>query len=107
MNTEPDLLKIKTRDDEIKNLKYQTEKHNHEKILKSPKIDNEYWKKKYKNLNEKKTMLIITKILIGSGSVISTSTMSLINPSLGTELISSTALLTSLAILITIEYISK
>ena len=25
-----ELLKIKTRDDEIKNLKYQTEKHDHE-----------------------------------------------------------------------------
>ena len=29
---EPELLKIKTRDDEIKNLKYQTEKHDHENI---------------------------------------------------------------------------
>ena len=35
------LLKIKTRDEEIKNLKYQTEKHDHENILKSLKIDNE------------------------------------------------------------------
>ena len=41
----------KTRDDEIKNLKYQTEKHDHENILKSLKIDNEYYKKKYKSLN--------------------------------------------------------
>ena len=35
LNNEPELLKIKTRDDEIKNLKYQTEKHDHENILKS------------------------------------------------------------------------
>ena len=49
---EPELLKIKTRDDEIKNLKYQNEKHNHENILKSLKIDNEYYKK-YKSLNKK------------------------------------------------------
>ena len=53
MSTYPDLkneveiLKIKTRDDEIKNLKYQTEKHHHENILKSLKCDNEYYKKKY------------------------------------------------------------
>ena len=40
-----ELLKTKTRDDEIKNLKYQTEKHDHENILKSLKIDNEYYKK--------------------------------------------------------------
>ena len=106
LNNEPELLK-KTRDDEIKNLKYQTEKHDHENILKSLKIDNEYYKKKYKNLNRKKILLIITEILIGSGSAISTSTMSIINPSIGIVLTSSTALLTSIAILITNEYISK
>ena len=107
INNEPELLIIKTRDDEIKNLKYQTEKHDHENILKSLKIDNEYYKKQYKNLNEKKVFLIISEILIGSGSAISTSTMSLINPSIGIVLTSSTALLTSLAILITNEYVSK
>ena len=42
-----------------------------------------------------------------SGSIITTSTMSLINPSIGLVTTISTALLTSLAILITIEYISK
>ena len=102
-----ELLKIKTRDDEIKNLKYQSEKHDHENILKSLKVDNEYYKKKYKSLNKKKVLLIITEILVGSGSAIGTSTMGLINPSIGLVLTSSTALLTSLAILITNEYISK
>ena len=42
------MLKIKTKDDEIKDLKYRTEKHDHENLLKSLKIDNEYCKKKYK-----------------------------------------------------------
>ena len=107
LKIEPDLSKIKTRVDEIKNLKYQTEKHDHENILKSLKVDNEYYKKKYKSLNKKKKLLIVTEVLIGSGSAISTSTMSLINPSMGVVLASSTALLTSLAILITNEYISK
>ena len=104
---EPKLLKTKTRDDEIKSLKYQTEKHDHENILKSNKIDKEYYKKKYNSLIRKKVLIIITEILIGSGSALSTSTMSIINPSLGIVLTSSTALLTSLAILITNEYISK
>ena len=63
---EPELLKIKTREDEIKNLKYQTEKHDHEKILKSLKIDNEYYRKKYKNLNKKKVFLIVSEILLGT-----------------------------------------
>ena len=107
LNKEPELLKIKTRDDEIKNLKYQTEKHDHEIVLKSLKNDNESYRKKYKSLNKKKFLLIITEILIGSGSAISTSTMSIINTSIGLVLTSSTALLASLAILITNEHFSK
>ena len=34
LKIETELLKIKTRDDEIKNLKDQTGKHDHEKVLK-------------------------------------------------------------------------
>ena len=107
LKNEPELLKIKTRDDEIKNLKYQTEKHDHENMLKSLKVDNEYYKKKYKSLNKKKTLLIITEILVGAGSAVGSSTMGLINPGAGIIISSSTALLTSIAILITNEYISK
>ena len=107
LKNEPELLKIKTRDDEIKNLKYQTEKHHHENILKSLKVDSEYYKKKYKSLNKKKVLLIITENLIGSGSAIGSSAMSMINPGAGIIISSSTALLTSIAILITNEYISK
>ena len=106
LKNEPELLKIKTKDDQLKELQYRTEKHDHENILKSLKVDNEYYKK-YKSLNKKKVLLIISEILVGSGSAISTSTMSLINPSIGIVLTSSTALLTSLAILITNEYISQ
>ena len=107
LRNEPDLLKIKTRDDEIKNLKYQTEKHDHENILKTLKIDNYYYKKKYKNLIKKKVIWIITEVLIGSGSAIGSSTMGLINPGLGIVISSNTALLTSIAIFLTNEYISK
>ena len=107
LNIEPELLKIKTRDDEIKNLKYQTEKHDHENILKELKINNEYYKKKYKSLNKKKILLIIPEILVGSASTVGSSTMALINPSAGIVISSSTALLTSIAILITNEYIGK
>ena len=62
LNIEPELSKIKTEDVEIKNIKYQTEKHDHENISKSLKIDNEYYKKKYKSLNKNKVLLIITEI---------------------------------------------
>ena len=107
LKNEPELLKIKTQSDEIKNLKYQTERYDHENILKSLKVDNEYYKMKYKNLNKKKVLLIITEILIGSASEVGSSSMALINPGAGIVISSSTALLTSIAIIITNEYISK
>ena len=50
ISNETELLR-KTNYDEIKNLEYQTEKHDHEIILKSLKNDNESLKKKYKSLN--------------------------------------------------------
>ena len=107
LKNEPELLKIKTNYDEIKNLKYQTEKHDYENILKSLKADNEKYKKKYKSLNKKKILLIVTEIKVGGGSAIGTSTMGLLNPSVGIIASSSTAFLTNIAILITNEYISK
>ena len=45
--------------------------------------------------------------MIGSGSAFGSSTMGLINPGVGINISSSTALLTSIAILITKENISK
>ena len=107
LNIEPELLKIKTKYDEIKHSKYQTEKHDQEIILKSLKSDNESYKRKYKSLNEKKILLIIFEILVGSGSAIGSSTLSLINPGARIIISSSTELLTSIAILITNEYISN
>ena len=107
MNNEPDLLQLKTRDHEVKNPKYQTENYNHAIIWKSLKIDIEYYKKKCKSLNKKKVFIIITEILTGSASNISSSTMGLINPGAGIIISGSTALLTSIAVLITNEYISK
>ena len=106
-NNEPELIKIKTRDDEIKNLKYQTEKHDHENILKSIKNNNESYKKKYRSLNKKKILLIIAEILVGAGSAVGSPSMTLINPGAGIIISSSTALLIRIAILITNEYISK
>ena len=106
-NEDPILLKITTKDDRIKELQYKTEKHDHENILRSLKIDNEYYKRKHKNLNNKKVLLIITEILVGSASTVGSSTMGLTNPGAGIIISSSTAFLTSTAILITNEYISK
>ncbi len=51
---EADLLAVRQKDLDIKDLKYKTEKHDYENILKSLKSDNEFYKKKYKYLNKKK-----------------------------------------------------
>ena len=53
INNEPELLK-KTRGDKIKILEYQTENHDHENVLKSLKVDNEFYRKKNKSINKKK-----------------------------------------------------
>ena len=58
-------------------------------------------------MNKKKVLLIITEILFGGGSALGSSAMSLINPGAGIVISSCTALLTSIAILITNGYISK
>ena len=105
LNNDLEFSKIKTEDVEIKDLKYKTEKHDHENILKCLKIDTQYYKKKNGNLKKKKVILNITESLLGSGSAITTSTMSLINPSFGVVLTSSTALITSIAISKTNEFI--
>ena len=57
-------------------------------------------------MNKKKLIVVFTEVLLGSASTINSSTMGLINPGAGI-ILSSTALLTSKAILITNEYISK
>ena len=51
--------------------------------------------------------MIITEILVCSASAVDSSTMGLINPGAGIVNSSNAALLTSIAILITKEYISK
>ena len=58
-------------------------------------------------MKRKKVLVNNSEIFSGSGSATITSTMSLINPSIGIVLTSSTASLTSLAILITNDYLSK
>ena len=56
LNNDPELLKIKTKDDEIKALKYEAEKHDFENKLKSLKIYNDYYRKKNRSSNKKKNL---------------------------------------------------
>ena len=107
LNNEPEMVRIQTKDDEIKEFKYKTEEHDHEKTLKPPKIVTDFYQKKYKYLYEKEVLIFSTDILLGSGSAITTSTLSKLNPSIGNLLTSSRALLPSSAILITNGYLSS
>ena len=107
LNIDTEQLEIETKNDQLKKLQNKIEKHDHENILKSLKIDNENYKTKYKPLDKKKVLLIITETIIGSASTISSSPMGFINPGAVIIISSSTALLTSIAILITNEYFSK
>ena len=52
-------------------------------------------------------LVFIKEILVGAASAVGKSPMALINPGAGIVISSSTALLTSIAILITSQYISK
>ena len=46
-------------------------------------MDNDYYRKTLKSPNKKKVQIIISEILLGSVSIITTSTMSILNPSIG------------------------
>ena len=52
LNNEPELLTLKIKEDQLKELQNKREKHYHENILKPLKIDKEYYKKKYKSLKK-------------------------------------------------------
>ena len=66
MFEDPELITTKTKDDEIRDLKYKIENHDHQNLLKSLKIDIEYYKKKYNILNKKEVFMIVSENLFGS-----------------------------------------
>ena len=107
LNNDPQVSRIKTKDDKIRDIKYKIERHDHKKVLKSLYIVEDYFRNKYKILNKKKILLIVTEILIGGSSTKPSSTLSIFIPSFGIVISSSTPLLTSIAILFTNEDVSK
>ena len=77
LNNDPEVFKIKMEEDEVKELNYLTEKQDHEKFSGISLSDNEQYKKKYKS------PLTITEKLCGSASTKSSSTLAILNPSVG------------------------
>ena len=47
LKNEPEVLKIKTKDNEYTDLKYKNEKHDHENFLKSLKIDKDIYRRRH------------------------------------------------------------
>ena len=60
---------LKTKDDEIKELKYKAGKHDYENIKKSLEIDNDYYKKKCKSVNKKKIYTSMLETLAGASGM--------------------------------------
>ena len=89
-------------------MKYKTEKHDYEKILKSLKIDNGFYRKKQKSLNKNEVFTIVSEFLKGSVGlgVGSGLTVSGLAP-VGIMWASSISLLFSISTLITNGYFSK
>ena len=81
MNIESELSKKATKDDEVKDLKQKTEKHDHKNKSKTLKIDNDYFRREQKSLKNKKVFLKITEIMLGSASTISFDTLAKLNRS--------------------------
>ena len=75
-------------------------------ILISVQSDNEYYKKKYGSSNENETDLLPSDKVIKSSSNIVSLTIFTIKPSIVLPIASSSALITSIAILNTNEYVS-
>ena len=109
LKSEAELLKITTKDDEIKTLKYKTEKHDYENILKSLKIDNDYYKKKYNSINKKKVYISVLEILTGASGVVvgSTLTATGVGATIGVLIAIVSAFIASIATVITNEYLPK
>ena len=109
LNNEAELLKITTKDDEIRTLKYKPEKHDYENILKSLRNDNENYRKEYTSLNKKKIYITAIETSTGAGGVIvgSTLTATGVGASIGVPIASASAFIASIATLITNEYLSK
>ena len=62
--SDSELLKIKTKDDQLKELQKKTKKHDQENLLKSPKVDDEFMRS-IKNLNKRKFCFLSLEYWLG------------------------------------------
>ena len=106
---EADLISVRKKDNDIRDLQYNYLKINYEGIIKKLIDDEEKFKKKYKALNTKKGISIIAGIIIGILGVSSgiTLTATGVGAIAGVPVIATSGLLISIAVTAINEYISK
>ena len=107
MKEDTALLKATKKDDRINELKTRTKEHDYENILKSPKNENDFHRKKCKCSNVENLLLVFFWNFLGSSSTILSSALSTINPYIAIPIVRSSALKTSLANLIKDDQNSK
>ena len=99
-------MKATKKDDRVIELKTRTKEHDYENILKTPKIENDFHRKKRKCSNVERLLVVFFWNFLGSSSTI-LSSLSTINPIIAIPMVSSSALNTSLANLIGNDQNSK
>ena len=106
---EADLISVRKKDNDIRDLQYNYLKINYEGIIKKLIDDEEKFKKKYKALNTKKGISIIAGIISGILGVSSgiTLTATGVGAIAGVPVIATSGLLISIAVTAINEYISK
>ena len=106
---EADLISVRKKDNDIRDLQYNYLKINYEGVIKKLSDDEEKFKKKYKALNTKKGVSIIAGIISGILGVSSgiTLTATGVGAIAGVPVIATSGLLISIAVTAINEYISK
>ena len=106
---EADLISVRKKDNDIRDLQYNYLKINYEGVIKKLIDDEEKFKKKYKALNTKKGISIIAGIISGILGVSSgiTLTATGVGAIAGVPVIATSGLLISIAVTAINEYISK
>ena len=106
LKDDPALLKIAAKDDEIKEIKYKTEKQDYEDVL---EILKDYYDKNFSKINKKKLYITIPEILVRVSQLAIVTSLSItgVGTSSGVPIAVCTSFLASVATENTNEYFSR
>ena len=63
-NEDHTLVEITTRVNKINQIKYKRGRHDHENFLKSHRLDNDFFKRKYKSVNKESNCIYFWKFVV-------------------------------------------